>query len=99
MASQAFEVTPQQLMNTASELEELGATYQEKITKTEEARSQMDGQWVSDDSREFNRNCQECLSDMQKILDLIGQYRESLKTIAKNYAEAEQRNVEIARRK
>ena len=36
---------------------------------------------------------------MQKILDLIGQYRESLKTIAKNYAEAEQRNVEIARRK
>ena len=49
MASQAFEVTPQQLMNTASELEELGATYQEKITKIEEARSQMDGQWVSDE--------------------------------------------------
>ncbi len=99
MANQAFRVTPQQMMNTASELETLGTTYSNTIKAIDDARNQLNGQWESDANREFNRVCQEYETDMQKILELIGKYRESLKTIAKNYADAEQRNVEIARRK
>lgn len=99
MANQAFRVTPQQMMNTASELETLGTTYKGKITAIGDARSQLNSQWESDANREFNRVCQEYEADMQKILELIGRYRTSLETIAKNYATAEQRNVEIARRK
>lgn len=100
MANQAFfRVTPQQMMNTASGLETLGTTYKGKITAISNARGQLNSQWKSDANKEFDRICLEYEADMQKILELIGRYRTSLETIAKNYESAERRNVEIARRK
>lgn len=99
MANQAFRVTPQQMMNTASELETLSTTYKGKITAIGDVRGRLNSQWESDSNKEFNRVCLEYEADMKKILELVGRYRTSLETIAKNYDSAEQKNVEIARRK
>lgn len=91
-----FQVTSGELRQNAEELNELNKRFLLETENLMNCQVELKNDWTGEANDSFNREFLKDKSHLDSFHNIVGQYVQSLLTIADKYEEAENRNLSLA---
>ena len=91
-----FQVTANELIAKADELEQLNSNFKTEVAGLEETEIALKNQWVGQANEAFHQAFTNDKTQMEAFNRLITEYVNTLRNVAKQYIQAEAKNMDLA---